>query len=76
MPLSKKEWARIKVYGANVRRERVRKGWTQEKLAEKAQLATRNLQKIEAGEINVLLTTAFRIQLGLGCSWKRLAPSE
>ena len=76
MPLSKKEWARLKVYGANVRRERVRKGWTQDKLAEGAEIATRNLQKIEAGEINVLLTTAFRIQLALRCSWKSLGPTE
>jgi transcriptional regulator with XRE-family HTH domain len=71
--LTAKEWTRLKVYGANVRRERVRKGWTQEKLAERAQIATRNLQKVEAGEINILLTTAFRIQLALGCAWKRLA---
>lgn len=76
MALSRKQWKRLKVYGANVRRERVRKGWTQEKLAEKAQIATRNLQKIEGGEINVLLTTAFRIQLALRCSWKRLMPLE
>ncbi len=76
MPLRKKEWNRLKVYGANVRRERVRKGWTQEKLAEESEIATRNLQKIEGGEINVLLTTAFRIQLALRCSWKRLGPPE
>jgi transcriptional regulator with XRE-family HTH domain len=74
--LSRKEWARIRVFGANVRRERVRRGLTQEKLAERADIATRNLQKIEAGEINILVTTAFRIQLGLRCSWKRLAPTE
>ena len=72
MPLRKKEWARIKAFGANVRRERLRKGLTQEELAERSEIATRNLQKIEAGEINILLTTAFRIQLGLRCSWKRL----
>jgi transcriptional regulator with XRE-family HTH domain len=54
----------------------VRKRWTQEKLAEKAEIATRNLQKIEGGEINILVTTAFRIQLALHCSWKRLMPSE
>ncbi|HEY5298876.1 MAG TPA: helix-turn-helix transcriptional regulator [Verrucomicrobiae bacterium] len=59
-----------------MRRERVQKGLTQEELAEKAQIATRNLQKIEAGEINILVTTAFRIQLGLRCSWKRLMPIE
>ena len=62
----------MKVFGANVRRERMRKGLTQEELAERSEIATRNLQKIEAGEINILLTTAFRIQLGLRCSWKRL----
>jgi transcriptional regulator with XRE-family HTH domain len=76
VPLNRKEWARLAVFGANVRRERVRKGWTQEELAEKAEIATRNLQKIEGGEINILVTTAFRIQLALRCSWKRLMPSE
>jgi len=74
--ISKKEWKRIKVFGANVRRERVRKGLTQDELAERAEIATRNLQKIEAGEINILATTAFRIQLALHCPWKRLAPAE
>ena len=61
--LNKKERARIQTFGANVRRERVRRRMTQEQLAEKAEIATRNLQKIEAGEINILLTTAFRLSL-------------
>jgi transcriptional regulator with XRE-family HTH domain len=74
--ISRKEWKRIKVFGANVRRERVRKGMTQDELAERAEIATRNLQKIEAGEINILLTTAFRIQLALGCPYKRMMPAE
>jgi transcriptional regulator with XRE-family HTH domain len=76
VPLRKKEWNRIRIFGANVRRERVRKGWTQDKLAEKSDLATRNLQKIEGGEINILLTTAFRIQLALRCPWTRLMPKD
>jgi transcriptional regulator with XRE-family HTH domain len=76
VPISKKEWKRIKTFGANVRRERVSRNLTQDELAEKAEIATRNLQKIEAGEINVLLTTAFRLQLALRCPWKRLAPLE
>ena len=54
----------------------MRRRMTQEELAEKANLATRNLQKVEAGEINLLLTTAFRIQLALGCPWSRLAPDR
>jgi transcriptional regulator with XRE-family HTH domain len=49
---------------------------TQEELAEKAEIATRNLQKVEAGEINILLTTTLRIRVGLGCSWKRLMPGK
>jgi transcriptional regulator with XRE-family HTH domain len=74
--ISKKEWKRIQTFGASVRRERVRRRLTQDELAERAEIATRNLQKIEAGEINILLTTAFRIQLALRCPWKRLAPEE
>ncbi|MGP8201457.1 MAG: helix-turn-helix domain-containing protein [Limisphaerales bacterium] len=76
MAIFKKEWKRIKVFGANVRRERVRKKLTQDELAERAEIATRNLQKIEAGEINILVTTAFRIQLALRCPYRRLMPSE
>jgi transcriptional regulator with XRE-family HTH domain len=76
VPLGKKEWNRLKTFGANVRRERVRKSLTQEKLAEKAEIATRNLQKIEGGEINILLTTAFRIQIALRCPWSKLGPKE
>ncbi len=63
-------------FGANIRRERVRKKMTQEQLAERAEIATRNLQKIEAGEINILLTTAMRIQLALQCPWRRLIPTK
>jgi transcriptional regulator with XRE-family HTH domain len=48
----------------------------QDDLAERTEIATRNLQKIEAGTINILVTTAFRIQLGLRSPWKRLMPSE
>ena len=74
MPLNKTEAARLKVFGANVRRERTAKNLTQEKLAELAGISTRNLQKVEAGQLNILVTTAIRLQLGLRCSWKRLMP--
>jgi transcriptional regulator with XRE-family HTH domain len=74
--IAKKEWERIKVFGANVRRERLRRKLTQDELAERAEIATRNLQKIEAGEINILATTVFRIQLALRCPYQRLMPSE
>ncbi|MEO7516488.1 MAG: helix-turn-helix transcriptional regulator [Verrucomicrobiota bacterium] len=50
-----------------MRRERVAKGLTQEKLAEKADLNIRTLQSIEAGEMNLLVTTAMRLQNALRC---------
>jgi len=49
---------------------------TQDELAELADIATRNLQKVEAGELNILLTTVLRIQLALKCSWRNLMPGE
>jgi len=61
-------------FGANVRRERVRKGLTQERLAELVDLNIRSVQKIEAGTINALVTTVIRIQRALGCSWNKLLP--
>ena len=72
VPLSKKDWVDIKALGANVRRERIKRNLTQEKLAELADLHLRSLQKIEAGEINLLITTVLRIKRGLKCSWEAL----
>jgi len=59
-------------FGANLRRERTRKGFTQEKLAELTDLNIRTVQKIEAGNINILLTTVLRLQKALGCPWEKL----
>jgi DNA-binding XRE family transcriptional regulator len=64
--------AQLKVFGANVRRERVASGMTQGKLAEKADLNIRTLQSIEAGELNVLVTTAIRLQKAMACDWNKL----
>jgi len=59
-------------FGANVRRERTAKDITQQRLAELADLNVRTVQKIEAGQITVLITTAIRLQKALGCPWDRL----
>lgn len=75
MPLKTKDQARLKGLGANIRRERMARGMTQEKLAELAQISTRNLQKVEAGELNILVTTLMRFHLALKCRWTRLLPS-
>jgi len=42
---------------------------TQQELAEMADLNVRTVQKIEAGAINILITTAMRLQQALKCDW-------
>jgi transcriptional regulator with XRE-family HTH domain len=50
------------------------RGVTQEKLAELADLNIRTLQKIEAGETNILITTVTRLRRALDASWDSLLP--
>jgi len=45
---------------------------TQERLAEMTDLNLRTIQKIEAGRLNILITTVVRIQKALNCPWKTL----
>ena len=59
----------LATFGANLRRERMARRVTQEALAEMADLNIRTLQKIEAGQTNILITTAMRLRAALGCSW-------
>jgi len=72
VPRDAKIQAQLKKFGASVRRERISRGITQEKLAELVDLNIRTIQKIEAGNINVLVTSAMRIQKALDCAWVRL----
>lgn len=58
----------LKALGANLRRARVAAGLTQEKLAELSELNPRTVQKIEAGETNILVTTAYRLCRACKCS--------
>ena len=53
--------------GLNVRRQRLAADLTQEKLAELADLAPRTIQKIEAGQLDILATTIRRLQIALHC---------
>ena len=62
----------LAAFGANVRRERVARKLTQEKLAEMMDVNSRTVQKIEAGKLNILLTTILRLQKALNCSWDSL----
>jgi transcriptional regulator with XRE-family HTH domain len=70
--LNSRQAAQLKTFGVNVRRERMAGNITQEKLAELADLNIRTVQKIEAGHVNILLTTVLRLQKALGCSWEDL----
>ena len=63
------------VLGENIRRERRKKGYTQEGLAEIVDLHPRVIQKIEGGQTNILFTTALRIQAALECPWTELLPT-
>jgi transcriptional regulator with XRE-family HTH domain len=49
---------------------------TQQQLAEFADLNIRNVQRIEAGEIDVLLSTAVRISRAIGCPLEMLIPKK
>ncbi len=57
--------AQLNSFGANIRRVRSSKGMTQERLAELANLNPRTVQKIEAGETNILITTLARLAKAL-----------
>lgn len=62
----------LKHVGENLRAERKAVGLTQEQLAERADLAPRTIQKIEAGQITILITTLRRIRKVLQCSYQTL----
>jgi transcriptional regulator with XRE-family HTH domain len=73
-PKARSLW--LKQLGDNIRRERLAKAVSQQRLAEIADLNIRNVQRIEAGELDVLLTTAVRITKALDCSMERLLPKD
>jgi len=62
----------LEALGGNIRRERVAAGLTQEKLAEMSELSPRTIQKIEAGQITILVTTLRRLRKAIGCSYEEL----
>lgn len=45
------------------------KGISQEKIAELADLNIRSVQRVEAGEITILITTAHRLKKALNVRW-------
>lgn len=76
MARSQAEKRSLKQLGDAVRRARVARKLTQEKLAEKCSLNPRTIQKIEAGDIAILVSTLVRLQAALGCTWTDLLGPE
>ena len=72
MPLHQEQAELLKAVGANVRRLRLRAKLTQEGLAERVGINPRTVQKIEAGRLNILVTTLARLQAALDCRWEEL----
>lgn len=64
----------MKAVGRAIKAARLAAGLTQEKLAEEADIAARVLQKIEAGQITILVTTLIRIRREIGCDYDDLLP--
>lgn len=58
---------------ANVRRHRKALKWSQEELAERASIDEKQVQRIEAGEINIGVRSLLRVVRALGISLGDLA---
>lgn len=65
-----------KQVGANLRAHRVSRDLTQDDLAHSAGLATRHLQKIESGQINVTIRTLARLGFALGIRTEQFFPEH
>jgi transcriptional regulator with XRE-family HTH domain len=64
----------LQILGQNVRRERVGRKLTQEKLSELANMDITNLQRIEAGKYNTKVLSLIRFRDALECDWDVLIP--
>ena len=62
----------LKVFGENVRKHRLERGWSQEELAEKCGLHRTYIGSIERSERNVSLTNIQLIAKGLGVKIEEL----
>jgi transcriptional regulator with XRE-family HTH domain len=72
VPLSPDEKKFLGRLGSNLKRARSKSTLTQQQIADSAELDIRTVQKIKAGELNILITTAARLKQALGCEWEDL----
>ena len=62
--------------GANVRRWRVRRGWTQDQLAEQANISAKFVGEVERGEDNPSLETLWALVCALKIEWSDLLSEQ
>jgi len=60
--------------GASFRKARMKRGITQEQLSRDTGLNIRTIQRIEAGQTNILITTALKLLLAIGCGPDEIPP--
>ena len=56
-------------FGKSVYRLRMKAGFTQEHLSERAEISRRFLQEIEAGQKNPTVNVIHRLKAALKCGW-------
>lgn len=64
----------IKEFSSNIRAERARKNYSQEYLAEMADISTEYLNKIEREKYNPSITVAVNLAIALGINLETLLP--
>ena len=68
---SNKEWKQIKRFGQIVRKERLTRKWTLEKMEDQGWKSWQHWQYIEAGKRNITFATVLRI-----CKLLKIHPKE
>ncbi|MBO5137645.1 MAG: helix-turn-helix transcriptional regulator [Spirochaetaceae bacterium] len=66
----------VEILGNNIRNLRKESGWTQEKLAEKAEISVPFMTQIELGRKTASLEVIEKIAKALGVSYERLFNTE
>lgn len=72
MAMDRLPGAQLEAFRRNLTRLRLGAGLTQERLAERAAISSRYLQKIEAGWMGCSLAVLVRLRRALNASWNDL----
>jgi transcriptional regulator with XRE-family HTH domain len=70
--VEKKDANTLSIFGRNLARLRNVAALTQERLAEKASVHPRYVQKLESGKAHPSLVVLARLKKALGCEWNDL----